>query len=232
MKRLNIIFFLIVLLPNLILAQELDWKHTGGPMGGIVGGMDINSSGDIYAGVYPFLINYTGIYKSTDNGDSWSKIETQLEDFQAFSVYITKEDHIWVGTDYQGRLYRSTDNGETWENKANGYGAFECWAIGESNDGVLFAGDANGGWLYRSTDNGENWEFSANIAPLAFASDSNNVVYAGSFNGLYSSTDNGITWTHNNFLSSYVVSAVLTDTINNIFCGTGYSFVGGDGVYY
>ncbi len=232
MKKLETILFFIVLFSNIIFPQELVWQHTGGPMGGIVGGMDINSNGDIYAGVYPFLINYTGLYKSTDNGDSWTNIKTQFEDFQVFSVYITKANHIWVGTDYQGALFRSTDNGETWENKNNGYGANECWAIGESKDGILFAGDANVGRLYRSTDNGENWEFSAIIAPLAFAADSNNVVYAGSFNGLYSTTDNGITWIHNSTLSSFVVSTVLIDTSNNIFCGTGYSFVGGDGVFY
>jgi photosystem II stability/assembly factor-like uncharacterized protein len=231
MKRIGIILFLITFLSFLSFPQQLVWQHTAGPMGGVVGGMDINSNGDIYAGVYPFLIGYIGLYKSTNNGDAWNKVETQFEDFQVFSVFVTREDHIWVGTDHQGTLYRSTDNGQTWEIKTNGYLAFEGWAFGESNDGVLFAGDANMGKLFRSTDNGENWEFSANIAPLAFAADSNNVVYAGSFNGLYSTTDNGITWTQNNFLSSFAVSTVLVDSGNNIYCGTGYSFVGGDGLF-
>jgi len=201
-------------------------------MGGVIGGMDINSNGDIYAGVYPFMIAYTGLYKSTDNGDTWNRVETQFEDFEVFSVHITTEDHIWVGTDYQGKLYRSTDNGQTWENKANEYNANECWAIGESKDGVLFAGDANSGQLYRSTNNGENWQFSALIAPLVFAVDSNNVVYAGTFNGLYSSTDNGVTWTRNNFFSGYAVSTVLIDTSNGIYCGTGYTYLNGDGLFY
>jgi len=195
--------------------------------------MDINSKGDVYAGVYPFLIGYTGLYKSIDNGNSWQKIETQFEDFQVFYVFITKEDHIWVGTDYQGALFRSTDDGLTWENKNNGFTAFEGWAIGESKDGVLFAGDANVGRLYRSTDSGENWEFSANIAPLAFAVDSNNVVYAGSFNGLYISTNNGITWTQNNYLAGYIIPTVITDNNNNVYCGTGYTYpyLNGNGLF-
>jgi len=230
MRRIKKLFILIALLSNIIFAQELIWKHTGGPMGGIVGGMDISSNGDIYAGVYPFDVNYSGLYKSTNNGDSWEKIETQYEDFQVFSLYITQKDHIWVGTENAGALFRSTDNGETW-NKANGHGAFECWAIGESNDGVLFAGDADAGRLYRSTNNGDNWEFSANLASLAFAADSNNIVYAGTFSGLYSTTDNGISWVQNNYLSSYVVSSVLVDSGNNIFCGTGY-YNNGNGVFY
>jgi photosystem II stability/assembly factor-like uncharacterized protein len=231
-STLFILLFTFIPLSKLTFSQELIWSHTGGPMGGIIGGMAINSEGDIYAGVYPFMIAYTGLYKSTDNGDNWNRVETQFEDFEVFSVHITTEDYIWVGTDYQGKLYRSTDNGQTWENKANGYNANECWAIGESKDGVLFAGDANSGQLYRSTNNGENWEFSANIAPLAFAVDSNNVVYAGTFNGLYSSTDNGITWTQNIFLSGYAVSTVLIDTSSGIYCGTGYTYLNGDGLFY
>jgi photosystem II stability/assembly factor-like uncharacterized protein len=231
MKGEKKLFILVALLSNLIFSQELIWKHTDGPMGGIVGGMDINSDGDIYTGVYPFLINYTGLYKSVDNGDSWKKIETQFEDFNVFSVYITQEDHIWVGTDHQGALYRSTDNGQTWENKNNGYGANECWAIGESKDGVLFAGDANAGITYHSTDKGDNWEFSAIIAPLAFAADSNNIVYSGTFTGLYSTTDNGKTWVQDSFLSGYVISSILADTTSQIYCGTGY-YNNGDGVFY
>ena len=113
-----IVQYLVVAIPLFYLsssnAQQLVWNHTDGPMGGIVGGMDISSNGDIYAGVYPFLINYTGLFKSTNNGDSWNKIESQFEDFEVFSVFVTSDDHIWVGTDYQGTLYRSTDNGQTW----------------------------------------------------------------------------------------------------------------------
>lgn len=228
-------YFLIInfiFLSSQSIAQELIWTHTGGPMGGIIGGMDINSNGDIYAGVYPFIIPYTGLFKSTDNGENWFKVKTQFEDFQVFTIYITNEDHIWVGTDYQDKLYRSTDNGLTWEIKANGYDAPECWAIVESKDGVLFAGDANSGQLYRSTNDGEDWQFSADIAPLTFAIDSNNVVYAGTFNGLYSSTDNGLTWTKNNFLIDYAIPTLLIDTSNGIYCGTGYTGINGDGLFY
>jgi len=106
----------------------------------------------------------------------------------------------------------------------------ECWAIGESKEGTLFAGDANSGGLYRSTNNGENWELASNLFPLTFAVDSNNVVYAGTFNGLYFSTDNGISWTENNFFTNIAVPSIVVDTNNNIYCGTGY-YSGGNGVF-
>lgn len=78
--------------------------------GGIVGDMAINSLGEIYAGVYPFMFNYySGLYKSTDNGNSWFKIETQFEDFEVYAIYITKEDHIWVGTNFmEGFIVQQT----------------------------------------------------------------------------------------------------------------------------
>ena len=204
----------MMLLTNLLFAQELIWNSTGGPMGGIIGGLDINSNGDIYAGAYPFFQNYNGIFKSTDKGNSWAKIETQFEDFQVFSIFITKGNDIWVGTEGQGVLYLSTDNGQTWENKATGYGSFECWAIGESKDGILFAGDADAGKLYRSTNNGNNWEYLGNIAPLSFVVDTNNTVYTGTFNGLFSSTDNGITWIQYNFFNNVPIASVIIDAHN------------------
>ena len=230
---LRIIAVSILVMSRLILSQELVWTHTGGPMGGIVEGLAINSKGDIYAGVIPFSFGYTGLYKSTNNGNTWNKIFTQYEDFQVLTIFISKDDVIWVGTDFQGAIFRSTDNGITWENKANGYGAFGCWAFGESKEGVLFAGDVDSGRLYRSTDNGENWQLSAHLAPLSFAADSENTVYMGTFNnGLYKSNDNGISWTQvNSFVYSNAIPSIIVDENNNIYCGTGF-YNYGDGVYY
>src|SRR5690606_743330 len=148
-----------------------------------------------------------------------------------YSIYITDEDHIWVGTDFQDRIYLSTDDGKTWEAKSDGYVTGECWAFGESKDGVIFAGDGQYGKLYRSTNYGDYWEYSANLNPLVFATHSNNIVFAGTFSGLYSTIDNGINWLPVNFLQNISVSTIVMDSLNNIYCGTGY-YDNGDGVYF
>jgi photosystem II stability/assembly factor-like uncharacterized protein len=226
------IIFLIFFIHCEALTQSIVWKHLGGPMGGIVGDIAINSKSEIFAGVYPYwTAEYSGLYKSTDNGNTWSKIVTQFNDFQVYAIYITEEDHIWVGTNFQGRIYRSTDNGKTWENKRNGYNTGECWAFGQSKDGILFAGDGQYVKIFRSTDYGENWTLSANLRPLVFATDSNNIVYAGTHDGLFATRDSGKTWAQNNFLKNFPVSSLLIDTNNNIFCGTGY-YSNGDGVFH
>lgn len=101
MKRL--IILMIALPANFIFTQQLIWRHTGGPMGGIVGDMAINSNDEIYAGVYGFITPtfefkyYSGLYKSTDSGNSWNEIETQFEPFEIYALYITKVGHILVG---------------------------------------------------------------------------------------------------------------------------------------
>ena len=231
MKQIIFLIFILVVFLKGMYAQELIWKHTGGPKGGIVGDMAINSKGEIYAGVYPSWNVYTGLYKSTDNGESWFKVETQFEDFEVYAIYITKEDHIWVGTNFQDRIYLSTDNGATWENKKTGYNTNECWAFGESKDGIMFAGDGQYIQLYRSPDYGENWELSANLRPLVFATASNNIVYTGTHDGLFTTTDNGLTWAQNNFLANIPVSSILIDSNDNIYCGTGY-YANGNGVFY
>jgi photosystem II stability/assembly factor-like uncharacterized protein len=228
--NIKIIAVLLILL-NTSFAQQIIWNHLNGPMGGIIGDLGITSNGDLYAGVYPFWQIYSGLFKSTDNGNSWEKVVTPFNDFEVYSIYITKDDHIWVGTNFQDRIYLSTDNGQSWAIKSNGYSTGECWAFGQSKDGILFAGDGQYQNTFRSTNYGESWVFSAPLRPLVFATDSNNVVFAGTHDGLFATTDNGITWAQNNFLSNIAVSSILIDSRNNIYCGTGY-YSNGNGVFY
>lgn len=236
MKRVNIFAMVLILFSNINFAQNYSWTHTGGPNGGIVGDMVINSSDEIYAGVYGFITPtfefkyYSGLYKSTDNGNSWNEIETQFDPFEIYALYINTAGHILVGTNHQGRIYRSTDNGVTWENNNSGYNTGECWAFGESNDSILFAGNGEGE-VYRSTNYGDSWEFSGSLMSLVFATDSNNTVYCGTHIGLFKTTDNGLSWLQSNAFIDTAVSSILIDSVNNIFVSTGY-YNNGNGVYY
>ena len=228
--RKKLIMILLIAL-NSSFAQQIFWKHLNGPMGGIIGDLGFTSNGDIYAGAYPSWQFYSGLFKSTDNGNSWKKIVTPFNNFEVYTIYITKEDHIWVGTNFQDRIYLSTDNGQSWEIKRNGYLTGECWAFGQSKDGVMFAGDGQYQNTFRSTNYGNTWEFSAPLRSLVFATDSNNIVFAGTHDGLFATTDNGLTWAQNNFLANIAVSSILIDSSNNIYCSTGY-YSDGNGVFF
>src|ERR1017187_7465264 len=67
----EILLFLIIMLTILqikIKAQENSWYQTNGPYGGDVGSIVIDSTGNLFAG------SGQGIYKSTNDGLSWSII--------------------------------------------------------------------------------------------------------------------------------------------------------------
>lgn len=203
-------------------------------MGGCIGDFVIDTEDNIYAGVYTNAFtnqSYEGIYKSTDNGENWIKLNTGIDQFEVYAVYINKQDHIFVGTNYRDRLYRSTDDGATWQIINNGYNTAECWAIGENKSGTaLFAGDGQFGGLYRTTDYGSNWQLTANLPVLSFAVDSLNNIYCGTFIGLYKSTDDGLNWNPTGF-NNIPVNKILIGENNRVICGTGY-YDNGQGVFY
>ena len=59
--------------------------------------------------------DWTGIYRSDDNGESWNHIKSPMEGMEIWSIDVdpTDPDKIYVGTRPQG--FRSSDGGESWE---------------------------------------------------------------------------------------------------------------------
>src|SRR3989442_994636 len=81
------------------------WQYTG--LQGIARPVVVGSTGTI------FVAASGGVYRSTDNGDSWIKASNGLPDTLFISsLAINSRGHIFAGTG-QG-IYRSTDGGESW----------------------------------------------------------------------------------------------------------------------
>jgi len=219
-------------------SQSFIWRHTNGPMGGIVGDLAFDKDGNLIAGIYSWMNyswshykDYAGLYRTTDNGNSWKEIPTPpFQPFEVYSLYVSKAGHIFVGTKYQHRIYRSTDNGISWASISNGYNANRTLAIGESKDGVLFAGGTNA--FYRSTNNGDSWQLIRFLTPLVFATDSNNTIWCGTLSGLIKSTNNGISWDSIDYFVGAEVSSIAFNSQGHIFVGTGYYYSLGTGVFY
>jgi photosystem II stability/assembly factor-like uncharacterized protein len=102
----------------------------------------INSSGHIFAGT-----KFGGIYRSTDNGAHWSKINTGLTDFNIISLVINSSKHIFAGT-WSG-VYRSTDNGDNWTQINTGLTDTHVWCLAINSNDQIFAG-TDGGGVFRS----------------------------------------------------------------------------------
>ena len=146
---------------SILLAQPNFWEQTNGPSAGGISSLVVDSSGDIFAASY---LN-PGVFRSTDDGDSWTQTTTGFMNSHVDVLAINTKGHIFAGGygDNHGSVFRSIDNGESWTQidttlPAQGIGAI---AINESGD--IFAIEGEG--FYRSTNNGDNW---VQISGLAY----------------------------------------------------------------
>ncbi len=118
------------------------------------------------------------IYRSTDNGLTWSQVSTNLPDsihILKIEVDPTNADIVYVLTG-NGRfvcgpadVYKSTDGGITWVNLTPSLPEVLDFAIDPTNPQVLYLTTMNAdcsapwywtdldGYLYRSTDGGSTW---------------------------------------------------------------------------
>lgn len=137
----------------------------------------VNSKDDIFAAVRD-----SGVFRSTDNGDSWIRANNGLTTTYAVSFGVNSDEQIFAGT-VGGGIYRSANNGDSWIQINNGITNFyiESFAV-NSNDDVL-AGSRYG--VFLSIDNGENWTSLnsglKNSSVQSLVVDQDNYIFAGTY---------------------------------------------------
>jgi hypothetical protein len=107
MKKL--IFTLSVLFLILFFNQAINcgqWDFTNGPYGGYTYALMTKGS-NVYAGTFG------GVFKSTDNGTSWSARINGFTNFQIYSL-AGKGDTLFAGLYFSGGIYVSTNDGINW----------------------------------------------------------------------------------------------------------------------
>ena len=174
-----------------------------------------------------------GIFKTTDNGDTWLAKRNGLKTPYGYDVYTLaiSENRIFAGTAQDG-IYLSTDKGENWIHKSNGLPYlhdgwdYSVWikAILINGNNII-AGAIES--LFLSSDNGDNWtdqnkEFKDSIREIRSFIKNGNYIFAGTHNGIFQSTDYGVSWiAKNNGLDNLDISS-LAISGNNIFAGSRY----------
>ena len=169
----------------------------------------------------------SGVYKSTDDGVSWTQVITGLTnlDMQTLSLspaYIT-DTTLFVGT-YGGGLFLSTDGGSTWVTTSLTITEILASAISPryTTDHTIFVTTSKDG-VYKSTDGGASWHGTAPIGrPLDLKAEDHFLhialsptyggddrgVFMGTHEGFWRSENDGDVWKYTDVLPSRLVRSL------------------------
>jgi len=161
----------------------------------------------VFAGV-PFGREGNVVYRSTNNGTSWSVCDSGISNSSIYALATSGTD-IFAGTD--SGTFRSTNYGATWTQV--GYNPRVInFGVSGSN---LFEGTANGAYL--TTNNGVSWSSLNSGLPtpktiVSLAISGMNLL-ADVDGWYYHSTNNGTSWTHTDsgFNDIYTLAASGSD---------------------
>ena len=187
---------------------------------------------DLFAGT-----SYGAVYRSTDDGASWSGIKMNPMAYSYVSSFAFSPagggsgTNLFVGIrgDSAG-VFLSTNNGSSWSMVTRGLANLQVYAlaaISASGGTNLFAGTYGGG-VFLSSDNGSNWSAvnggltDLNVNCLTF-SDKN--LFAGTNSGVFVSTNNGVNWSAvgSGLASDPVLCLTVSGT--NLFAGLAHGKV-------
>ena len=195
----------------------------------------------VYAGLGGYGFGGLGIYRSDNNGSSWTDIGLDYAGPQAFAVDTTGSGNTILIAGTGLGVYISTDNAAKWTKKDNGLTSTDVKALAVASDGsgtnYLFAG-TNGGGIFVSTDSGASWEATntgltnkqiSAIAIIPGSSGGATILAGTQYGGVFLSNNYGSSWTAATNSPSYATSfTIATDGSGNMSIFAGSS---GNGMY-
>jgi len=154
-----------------------------------------------------FVGSKNGVFRSKDNGDTWSCVGCREKYISSLAISPDfRDDRIVFCGSYNTGVYRSMNGGDSWnliDHQIIKNEVVESMGISPQfcSDGNVFAGTKSGGF-FKSTDGGVSWETtrvlegkmirSMAISPF-YSADS--TIFVGTWEGILRSQDRGVSWT-------------------------------------
>jgi photosystem II stability/assembly factor-like uncharacterized protein len=181
--------------------------------------VDAQNPATVYAAAYDCQ-NTTagfaqGIYRSTDYGQTWTKLSWPITSPVMVAIDPTNDQNFFVGQ-ADGNLQVSHNAGQTWTAHPIGQTQGQDWwpvtlTVNPSNSNIVLVGmsgpPSQGGGVLRSTDGGNTFTqtntgldpgnpqpWPDSIFRLAYDPAGSGAVVAARFSGVFLSTDNGSNW--------------------------------------
>ena len=186
----------------------IDWSSYGSAGSPLV----LTSSGTVMAcgGVF-------GVYRSTDQGNSWLPNGPRSRDI--FSLVVDDAGTVFAGT-LGNRMYFSADQGQDWLQTAAGSTCDYVYSLMKRGSQVYAGTDCG---AFRSTDNGVHWlgagQEEMTGAVYSLLENSAHVLFAASAFGVYRAADEGSNWAPVG-LSNMVVLSLAADSAGNVYAAT------------
>jgi photosystem II stability/assembly factor-like uncharacterized protein len=179
--------------------------------------------------------SYNGVYKSTNNGTTWSPANEGMGPKDVRALTAGSSSTFIAGSHYAG-IYRSIDLGSSWSKSMEGIPpGSSILSFLASSTGII-AGTRDG--MYRTTNSGVTWtkltgtSDTVNYGSVRGLCEKDGALYAGTFlqfnSTVYKSTDHGTTWLRSGtgLPSDLTFIYGMATAGNNILAATD------EGVYY
>lgn len=165
------------------------------------------------------------VYRSLDNGDSWTELNSGLNTQANSGVtsFVIAENELFLGCRHTG-IYKLSSTGNAWEAVSTGINQNSIILSLASIGSSIYAGTSNEG-VYVSNDRGNSWNRHNSGLPINTSILSlkinQNIVFAGlEKKGVYKSSDGGVTWSSsNNGINDLSVFDILGES-NELLVGT------------
>ncbi|MBI5470849.1 MAG: T9SS type A sorting domain-containing protein [Ignavibacteriae bacterium] len=175
-----------------------------------------------------FTANAGGdVYRSTTNGQNWTKVRTGDGEDYVTSILATQSDNIFLGIlrygPSDGDILRSTNNGASWISVGRGQIDDAVLSLAFHPSGKIFAGTFTKG-IFVSDESRTSWDRAntgmENHHVREIVISRGGRIYAGTAFGIYSSSDQGSSWTSmNDGLALSFVSSLAISPTGDIFAG-------------